>query len=207
MDEAVYTSTVPTVSLKAIAAGIVICAGAVVLMFSMLGVGPAGNQTTKINRAANAEDQGPKQPERTWNVALGNVVVVAPELGLAVKSPGNDTIDLARIAARIEPQLLSIRNLYRSQSEKVPGLMGGLLLQITVGAAGNVSDVKEIDAHLADPDFRKAVIAEAGNWQFAEFVPQGTIIDCPLLFLREGMDIGTVIRWEKTLGLFDEKKI
>jgi outer membrane biosynthesis protein TonB len=205
MSEAVTTSNVPTFSLKAIGLGIVVCTGVVVLMMSSVQNDPASKQTANAKQHA-AVDQS-RQPERIWNFALGNVVVVAPELGFAVKAPGADAVDTARVAARIEPQLLSIRNLYRTQSEKLPALMGGVLLQVTVGAQGTVSNVKEIGAHLGDTDFRKAVIAEAANWRFPEIVPEGTIIDCPLLFLREGMDIGTVIRWEKTLGLFDEKKV
>ena len=201
MNEISSSSNVPTFSLKAIGLAIAVCIGGVLLMLSMLGIGPAGTSAT------TSAPQTAKEPERIRNFALGNVVVVAPELGLAVKSPGSDAVDSARIAARIEPQLLAIRNLYRAETEKTPALMGGVLLQITVGPAGTVSEVKEIDAHLAGADFRNAVIAEARNWRFAELVPEGTVIDCPLLFVREGMDIGTVIRWEKTLGLFDQKKI
>jgi outer membrane biosynthesis protein TonB len=203
MSEAVSTSNVPTFSLKAIAVAFVTCGAAVVFMASMLGVGPTVNSPGKTDQPATAHKPS-KQPERIWNFALGNVVVVPPELGLAVKSSGSETVDPARIAARIEPQLLSIRNLYRDQSEKMPGLMGAILLQLTVQSAGNVSDVRVIDAHLADPDFRNAVITEVHNWRFTGIAADMTI-DCPLLFIRQGMDIGTVIRWEKTLGLFDQK--
>lgn len=205
MSEAVSASNVPTFSLKAIAVAFVTCGAAVVLMASMLGVGPTVNSPGKADQPA-VGDKASKEPERIWNFALGNVVVVAPELGLAVKSSGTESVDPSRIAARIEPQLLSIRNLYRDQSEKMPGLMGAMLLQLTVESGGTVSDVRVIDAHLADPDFRTAVITEAHNWRFTGIAGEMTI-DCPLLFIRQGMDIGTVIRWEKTLGLFDEKKI
>ena len=205
MNEAVSTSNVPTFSLKAIGLGIVICTGAVIMTLSTLQTRPANKQITDSSQHAVAVQ--PSRPERIWNFALGNVVVVAPELGFAVKAPGPEIVDAARVAARIEPQLLTIRNLYRNQSEKLPDLMGGVLLQVTIGAHGMVADVREIDAHLRDSNFRKAVLAEAANWRFAEVAPEGTIIDCPLLFVREGMDIGTVIRWEKNLGLFEEKKI
>jgi hypothetical protein len=139
------------------------------------------------------------------NFALGNVVVVAPELGLTVKTPDQTKVEPSRIAAKIEPQLLSIRKLYRTESEKSPRLMGDVLLQLTVGSSGAVVHVSELDSHLVDKDFRRAITAEAGKWEFNDLAPNGTMINCPLLFVREGMDIKTIVKWEKTLGLFEHR--
>ena len=65
--------------------------------------------------------------------------------------------------------------------------------------AGQVAEVTVLSAQLKDKEFRKAVVAEAAKWNFSDIAPEGTVIDCPLLFVREGMDIATVMNWEKTL--------
>ncbi len=133
----------------------------------------------------------------TWNVALGNAVVLAPELGLRVDTPEQADGDPQRIAVIIEAQMLELRRLYREESEKYPDLAGSFSLQIKVGPSGNVAEVKTISTRIPEGDFRKAVVAEVSKWNFKDVVPQGTIIDCPLLFVLQGMDITTLVNWEK----------
>jgi hypothetical protein len=148
--------------------------------------------------SAGAEKQASK-PSSPWHLALGNVVVLAPELGLNASAPDKAQIEPARIAAKVEAQLTRLRQLYRERSESDPALLGALTLQLTLGTAGQVAQVAVLSAQLKDKDFRNAVAAEAARWNFGEIVPEGTVIDCPLLFVREGMDITTVLNWEKTL--------
>ena len=154
-------------------------------------------ETFQSNNAAVEKQES--KPSTPWNLALGNVVVLAPELGLKTTAPDTAKIEPARVAAKIEAQLTSLRQLYREQSESDPALLGGLTLQLTLGASGQVAEVTVLTARLKDNDFRKAVAAEATKWNFNEIAPEGTVIDCPLLFVREGMDIATVMNWEKTL--------
>jgi hypothetical protein len=139
------------------------------------------------------------KPRTPWNLALGNVVVLAPELGLTISAPQNANIETARVAARIAAQMTGLRQIYREQSEGDPSLLGGLTLQLTLGTAGQVAEATVLSAQLKDKDFRKAIVAEAVKWNFGELAPDGTVIDCPLLFVREGMDIVTLVNWEKTL--------
>jgi hypothetical protein len=149
----------------------------------------------------NAAAQEPKSNSAApWNLALGDVVVFAPELGFQITAPANVEFDPTRVAARIEAQLLSLRQLYRQQSEVDPALLGGFTLQLTVGTSGHVAEVVELSAQVKDQDFRNAVVAEVAKWNFNEIAPEGTVINCPLLFVREGMDIATVMKWEKTLA-------
>jgi hypothetical protein len=148
-----------------------------------------------------------KKPSRSWNVALGNVVVVAPDLGFNAKVVKGDRVEESRIAARLESQLQGIREFYREKSEGDPSLMGGMLLQISVNASGEVTQVKELVSRITDGEFKKAVLAEVFKWTFPEIIPETTIMNCPLLFVREGMDITTVVQWEKTLGQFAEKSL
>ena len=154
-------------------------------------------ETSQPNNAT--EEKPESKSSAPWNLALGNVVVLAPELGLKTTAPDKAEIEPSRIAARIEAQLLSLRQLYREQSEGDPALLGGLTLQLTLGTAGQVAEVMVLSAQLKDKEFRKAVVAEATKWNFNEIASEGTVIDCPLLFVREGMDIATLVNWEKTL--------
>ena len=156
----------------------------------------------KLSPAAPADRSGAPGEERktagpTWNVALGNVVVLAPELGLRVDTPDQAEGDPLRIAAVIETQMLDLRRLYRQESETNPDLAGSLELQIKVGPSGSVAEVKITSTSIPDGDFRKTVIAEVSKWEFQDEVPQGTIVRCPLLFVLQGMDITTLINWEK----------
>ena len=42
-------------------------------------------------------------------------------------------------------------------------------------------------------------------WSFADIVDDNLTVACPLLFVHEGMDITTLVRWEKFLGNFGDK--
>jgi len=148
-----------------------------------------------------------KKTSRSWNIALGNVVVVAPDLGFSTKVLKGGRVEESRIAARLESQLQGLREFYREQSESDPSLMGGMLLQLSVNSSGEVTHVRELVSRITDSEFKKAVLAEVSKWTFPEIIPETTTINCPLLFVREGMDITTVVQWEKTLGQFTEKSI
>ncbi|HEY6367331.1 MAG TPA: AgmX/PglI C-terminal domain-containing protein [Candidatus Binatia bacterium] len=146
-----------------------------------------------------------KKPSRSWNIALGNVVVVAPDLGFNTKVVKGGQVEESKITARLESQLQGLREFYREQSESDPSLMGGMLLQLTVNSSGEVTHVKDLVSRITDSEFKKAVLAEVFKWTFPEIIAETTTINCPLLFVREGMDITTVVQWEKTLGQFTEK--
>ncbi len=148
-----------------------------------------------------------KKTRRTWNIALGNVVVVAPDLGFNAKALKAGQVEEPKIAARLESQLQGLRELYRQESERDPTLMGGMLLQLTVSPSGDVTNVKELVSRIPDSEFKKAVLAEVSKWTFAEMITDSATITCPLLFVREGMDITTIVQWEKTLGQFSEKSV
>ena len=157
-----------------------------------------------IGKESSAEAQK-KKTHRAWNIALGNVVVVASDLGLNAKTLKGGEVEESKIASRIESQLQGLREFYRQESEKDPTLMGGMLLELTVSPTGDVTHVKELVSRIADSDIKKTVLAEVSKWTFPEIITDSTTITCPLLFVREGMDITTIVQWEKTLGQFSEK--
>lgn len=149
--------------------------------------------------------KGKAKAQTPWNLALGNVVAVAPELGLTVKAQIDSKLDTSRLAAIVDSQLASLREIYRVESENQPALMGALMLEISVGNGGQVTQVREIKARLPNAEFRKTVLGEVKSWNFKDAVPDGATIHAPLLFVREGMEIATLTKWEKSLGLFAEK--
>src|SRR5207247_7092383 len=149
----------------------------------------------------------PKKPGRAWNMALANVVVVAQELGYEVKTGNDSSSDPRKLSAGLDGQLQSLRELYRAESGKDPTLMGGMTLQFNVNPSGEVSQVKEIASRITDIDFKKAVIAEVSKWSFQDITSDNLTVNCPLLFVREGMDITTLVQWEKSLAQFSDKNV
>jgi hypothetical protein len=178
------------------------CAFGAVLI--LLGSQMGSDSEDKSSRKEASIEAKRKTP-RSWNIALGNVVVVAPDLGFNAKVLKGGRVEESKIAARLESQLQGLRAFYREQSESDPSLMGGMLLQLSVDSSGEVTHVKELVSRITDSEFKKAVLAEVSEWTFPEIIPETTTINCPLLFVREGMDITTVVQWEKTLGQFNEK--
>ena len=176
---------------------------ALILMASQMG-SKSVDKTSTTEEESSAKVQK-KKTQRAWNIALGNVVVVAQDLGLNARALKGGQVEEAKIAARLESQLLGLRDFYRQESERESTLMGGMLLQLTVSPSGDVTNVKELVTRITDGEFKKAVLAEASKWTFPEIITDGTTITCPILFVREGMDITTIVQWEKTLGQFSEK--
>jgi Bacterial SH3 domain len=176
-------------------------AGLIVLVSQM------GSNSEDKSSEKESSVKAKRKTARSWNIALGNVVIVATDLGFNTKALKGGGVEESKIAARLESQLQGIREFYREQSESDPSLMGGMLLQLTVNSSGEVTHVKEIVSRITDGEFKKAVLAEASKWTFPEIIPETTTINCPLLFVREGMDITTVVQWEKTLGQFTEKSV
>jgi len=146
-----------------------------------------------------------KKSQQAWNIALGNIVMVAPELGLTMKGPKEFKIESSRLATVIESQLNSLREFYRAENEKQTRVVGAVLVEFTVGEAGRVKHAAEIAARVNNADFRRGVLAEVNKWNFDGVLPEGVSVRCPLLFVREGMEITTLTEWEKQLGLFEEK--
>jgi hypothetical protein len=148
-----------------------------------------------------------RKPVLAMNLALGPMVFLARELDFTVRNIKGEKLDDSRIAARLEIQLQGLRELYRSEIAKNPKLAGSIILQFTINAAGQVSQVKEITARLNDAEFRQSVAAEAENWNFAELVTAPVTVQIPLLFVQEGMDITTLVRWESSVAGGTEKRV
>jgi Bacterial SH3 domain len=168
-------------------------------------IGSESPQEKILPEKSTAAAAKPKRSHPTWQVALGNVVVLAPALGFNVKAIKGEDVDEARVSATIESQLLDLRELYRRESEANPNLMGAILLQLTIGASGEVDNVKELASRIPDGDFKRNLLEAASKWNFSQVVSSPVTITCPLLLVREGMDITTLLSWEKSLGLFEER--
>jgi hypothetical protein len=176
------------------------CAFGLGLMVFGLGVGSSSKEQLT---SAVKEESTKKLP--AWNIALGDLVILARDMGFDAKGAKETPIDQTKIAGKIESQLQSLRELYRQETSKNSALMGGVVLQLSVGPSGQVSKVREIMSRISDTDFRRAVIAEASTWSFDQVLSEESTITCPLLFVREGMDITTLIQWEKNLSQSSDK--
>ena len=167
-----------------------------------------GTESPKKEASAGATPVAPRdlrRPVRAMNLALGNMVFFAQDLSFSAKSAKNSAVDASKVAARIENQLQGIREIYRIESAKTPALVGSLLLQFNIAPSGEVSQIREVAGRLNDGEFKKAVIAEAAKWTFAEIASENLIVTCALLFVHEGMDITTLVQWEKTIGNLADK--
>lgn len=183
------------------AVAITSCILGLALVFFAFGVGTNGpKKAPPVDREASGAEPARKKPARAWNIALGNVVVVAPELGLSLKPAKDPAPEQSKVVARIESQLQSLREIYRHESELNPGLMGSMTLQFVVESSGEVTKVKEVYSRLSNTDFKKVVLSTVSQWSFRDIIANGATIQCPLLFVREGMDITTLVQWEKSFG-------
>ena len=171
------------------------CAFGLALM--VIGIGVGLSSKDRVTSAVK-EESSRKLP--TWNIALGDLVILARDMGFDVQAGKDALVDEAKIAGRIESQLQSLRDLYREEISKNAALMGGVVLQLSINSSGEVTKVREIASRISDNDFRKAVIAGASTWTFDQLLSEESTIICPLLFVREGMDITTLIQWEKNLS-------
>jgi len=124
---------------KGFAVAFASCAFGLVLMILTFGLGSNSQHDSMPEGKNSPAKENLKKIQPAWNVALGNVVVIAPDLGFSVKGPKNAKIELSRVNGRIEAQLLPVRELYRLESDRNSNLMGGLFLQLTLGSAGEVA--------------------------------------------------------------------
>ena len=185
--------------------GVMSCAIGLVVVYFGFGVGtesPKREASASVSPAALDQRQ---KPIRAMNVALGNMVFLAQDLGFSVRNAKDSVADASKISARIESQLLGIRELYRQEVANNPTLAGGMILQFNVAPSGEISQVQELSSRLNDSDFKRAILAEVSRWSFADIVDDNLTVACPLLFVHEGMDITTLVQWEKFLGNFGDK--
>lgn len=185
--------------------GIIGCVMGMGVIYFGYGIG-----TESPKKDAAAESVPPSQAQRSkpvyaMNLALGNMVYFARDLGFLVKNTKGEAADSTKIAARIESQLHGVRDLYRREIIEKPALAGSLTLAFNIAPSGEVSQVREISARLQDGPFKSAVGAEVSKWSFAQIVMENLNVICTLLFVHEGMDITTLVRWEKSLGNFPDK--
>lgn len=180
--------------------GIVSCIIGLGVIYFGYGIGTESPKKDAAAEPVSAARPDRRRPVRAMNMALGNMVYFAQDLGFRVKSAKGDAVDGAKIAVRVENQLQRIRELYRQEIANNSALAGSLTLAFNVGPSGDVSQVREISSRLHDGEFTSAVAAEVSKWSFADIVGENLSVTCPLLFVHEGMDITTLIHWEKALG-------
>ena len=156
-------------------------------------------------KSANASSPAPVigtslKPVQTMNLALGDMVVLARDLGFNIASPENTHVESNKIVLRIESHLQKLREMYRQESGENSALAGTVLLQFKISPSGEVADVTELSSRISDTAFKKVILSEVAKWSFADIVSEHLTVTCPLLFVRQGMDITTLVRWEKSFA-------
>jgi SH3 domain-containing protein len=180
--------------------GIASCAMGLSVVYFGYGIGTESPKKDAVAKISAVDPKDSKRPVRAMNLALGNMVFFAQDLGFTVQSAKDSYVDESKVAARIEAQLNALRELYRHEVAKNSALAGTLVLQFNIGPTGAVTQVRELSSRLSDDEFKKTIAGEASKWSFTEIVTENMLVTCPLLFVHEGMDITTLVRWEKTLG-------
>jgi len=168
------------------------------------GVGTESPKKDAPTRATATEAEERIKPLRAMNFALDNMVFFAHELGFNVITANDEAVSKNRVALRIENQLHNVRELYRVEIAKNPSLAGVILLHLDITPSGEVSQVRETSSKITDSEFKKAVVAEVAKWSFSDIVSESLKVDCPLLFVHQGMDITTLVRWEKATASVKE---
>ncbi|HEX7229730.1 MAG TPA: AgmX/PglI C-terminal domain-containing protein [Candidatus Binatia bacterium] len=171
------------------------------------GVGTESPKKEAAARASATDPEESNKPLRAMNFALDNMVFFAQELGFNVINARDEAVSESKIALRIENQLQNVRELYRGEIKKNPSLAGVIFLQLEITPSGEVVQIKETGSKLADSEFKKAVIAEVDKWSFNDVVSESLKVNCPLLFVHQGMDITTLVRWEKATAIASEKSM
>jgi len=179
--------------------GIAACLFVLAVVYFGLGIGGESPKKS-ANASASAQPNGPAlKPVKPMHLALGNMVVLAQDLGFIIKTANDMPFAGNKIALRIESHLQRLREIYRQESGKNSRLVGSVLLQFEISPSGEVRNVRELSSRLNDGEFKSAILAEVAKWSFAGIVPDNLTVTCPLLFVREGMDIATLVAWEKSL--------
>ncbi len=129
-------------------------------------------------------------------------VIGAEELGFKVWGTGATDVNRreALISERIESQLDYLRRFYQQQIQQKPNLMGSIILQLTISPLGQVTKVEEFSSQIKDAEFKRSVIEEVYKWRFPEATLGLVKVNYPLMFLPPGMDVATLVRWEKSIG-------
>lgn len=185
--------------------GILGCIVGLGVIYFGFGIGTESPKKEAVAGPSRATATEPSKPVRAMNLALGNMVFFSQDLGFSVRNTKDEAVNPAKIVARIEGQLQGMRELFRGEIARNPSLAGTMTLQFNIAPSGEVSQVREVASRINDSDFKKSVIAEGGKWSFAETVAEPVSVTCPLLFVHQGMDITTLVQWEKFVGQAGEK--
>jgi hypothetical protein len=193
---AVIVKRMGSKAVGAIAAALIVVA---VVYFGFGVVGEASKKTANASAPSSAKGAAVK-PVQAMNLALGNMVVLARELGFSITTADDTPFDGNKIVLRMEGHLQRLRDLYRQESDKNGALVGTMLLRFNIAPSGEVSQVSELSSRITDDNFKAAVRAEVAKWSFTDIVRENLTVTCPLLFVREGMDITTLVRWENSFA-------
>src|SRR6185369_6681657 len=140
--------------------------------------------------------------------AQAKATVPAPQAKTPTETTASDEpqpFSPEELGSRVTEQLPGLRRAYAAALRTNPDLMGSLSVHIKMDDEGNVVDAQAANSRLSDADFAEIVLAEARKWRFLKHNGMGGVFKVPLLFVPDGMDPRTILRWERTVAAEEGK--
>jgi len=162
-------------------------------------------QESKAGESGVTPSSSPQVEEAPGPVSSSFVsrasVLASKELGMSVSGKGAD--EPSRSLEVLEQQVLAflpqLQEVYDHGRELDPNLMGSLDVNLTIEPGGQVSDLRFPVRRVFNDRLVSAVFDQMRAWTFP---PAGEQVQlrCRLLFVPPGLDLASVMTWEKQLG-------
>jgi hypothetical protein len=131
---------------------------------------------------------------------IGKSALTVDPVALSQHRDDAENTDRKQVHVILAGQLSDLRRAYGKWVEKDRDLMGSLLVKMQVDGAGNVTKVEELTSRITDADFGEVVLTEIRKWKFPKANKDAAEFTVPLLFVPQGMDPRTIVRWEQALN-------
>ena len=122
---------------------------------------------------------------------------------LPQRHDGAKSFNKKQVHSMLAGQLSDLRRAYTDWNQKNRNLMGSVLIKLQINASGDVIEAQEQTSRLTDLAFGSVVLSEARKWKFPKFNDEFSEVVVPLVFVPQGMDPQTIVRWEKALTSSD----
>jgi hypothetical protein len=142
----------------------------------------------------------------TRHVSNRSAVLAVDTFGLTIRTKNGSVATRELFEQAAVEHLARLHHTYSRWADSNRDLMGSLLLKLTVNETGAVVGVDPVAAHVTSGSFTKTVMADVRKWKFPQGGMEGAEITVPLLFVPKGLDVDTVVQWERKVRSAEEAK-
>jgi hypothetical protein len=135
-----------------------------------------------------------------------SAVLAVDTFGLTIRAKNGSVATRELFEQAAVEHLARLHHTYSRWADRNRDVMGSLLLKLTVDETGTVVGVQPVASHVANASFAKTVMADVRNWKFPQGGVEATEITVPLLFVPKGLDVDTVVQWERKVRSAEEAK-